>query len=160
MLEALGDDFCSIAQHAYEDERGLFKRVNCERASKSSVLDMQSLIEKGIMPHGLISTPAELGNVAEIVERDDGGTTWDNSSSSSQTITTVVDGGFDVPNHPRNTFYLLIRTQIECIKPPERKLPKPHPSFINNWQEQYPFLLHLMAGRQEVIRNHILDDIE
>ncbi len=157
MLEALGDGFCSIAQHAYEDGRGLFKRVSFGRTSKSLVLDMQSLIEKGIMPHGLISTSAELGNVVKIVERDGGGTTWGNSRSSSQTITTVVDGGFDAPNHPHNILYhLLIRTEIESIEPPECKLPKPHPSFINNWQEQYPFLLHLIARRQEVI-DHSFD---
>ncbi len=144
MLEALGDSFCSIARHASDSERGLFKKVDCGRASDSLVLNLQSLIEKGIMPHGLIFAPAELDGVAEMVGGGSG--TWDNSMS--QTIT-VVDG-CEVPD-PRNKLHLLIRTQKEFTKPAYSKLSKPHPSFIDSWREQYPFLLHLIAGRQEVI---------
>ncbi len=145
MLEALGDSSCSIERHASDPERGLFKNVDCGRASDSLLLNMLSLIEKGIIPHGSIFVPAELGGATEMVEGGRG--TWDNSRS--QTIT-VVDGGYEIPV-PYNKLGLLIRTQKECTKSVLGKLSKPIPSFIDGWQEQYPFLLNLIAGRQEVI---------
>ncbi len=140
-----------MAKNVYKDERGLFKGVNCARASKS--FGIQTLTEKAIMTHGLICTPSELDNASKVVKCDSGrGITWDNSSISSETITTALDGGFGVRNHPHDTSYhLLIRTHIECTEPPACKRPKPHPSFIDDWQEKYPFFSHLLAWRKEVI---------
>ncbi len=159
VLDALGDRSRSVAQHAYEDERGFFKKVEFGTISNASVLNLQNLIENGIVmssqPHDLtMSSPPELDrDVVVTMKGVDNGTTLDNTSSSSQTTTIpVIDENNIQEDDPQNTLYLLIRTQNECTKSLSAycKLPKPHPSFINSWREQHPFLLDLIAGRQEV----------